>query len=98
MRLDLDATVVMSDHAHLIFRILGGLGLSAVLRSVKGYSARSINALLARNGRFWLDESFNHVIRNERELEEKIEYMRQNSVTWGLALSWREYRWLWIKE
>src|SRR5262249_17476443 len=42
-RLDLDAAVVMPEHAHLIFRILGGLPLSAVLQSIKGYSARSIN-------------------------------------------------------
>lgn len=97
-RLDLDAAVVMPDHVHFIFRVLGGLSVSAVLQSIKGYSARSINRLLSRKGRFWLDESFDHVIRHRREFEEKIEYIRQNPVTRGLAPSWREYRWLWIKE
>ena len=98
LRLDVDAAVVMPDHVHLIFRILDGSSLSVVLQSIKGYSARSINALLGRNGPFWLGESFDHVIRHEPELEEKIEYIRENPVTRGLAANWRKYRWLWIKE
>ena len=71
LRLDVDAAVVMPDHVHLIFRIPGGLSLSAVLQSLKGYSARAINALLGRKGPFWLDESFDHIIRHEQEWEEK---------------------------
>jgi REP element-mobilizing transposase RayT len=104
VRMDLDTAVVMPDHVHLIFRVLkwdrrsGLSSLSAVLQSIKGYSARSVNALLARTGPLWLDESFDHIVRNERELEEKIEYIRQNSVTRGLVASWRDYRWLWIRE
>jgi REP element-mobilizing transposase RayT len=98
VRLDLDAAVVMPDHVHLIMRILAGLRLGAVLQSVKGYSGREINKLLKRKDRLWLDESFDHIIRRERELEAKIDYIRQNPVTGGLATSWREYRWLWIKE
>jgi REP element-mobilizing transposase RayT len=98
IRVELDAAVVMPDHVHLILRVLGGLSLSAVLHSVKGYSARSINALLGRRGPFWLDESFDHVIRHGQELEEKIEYICQNPVTRGLANTWREYQWVWVKE
>jgi REP element-mobilizing transposase RayT len=97
LRLDVDAAVVMPDHVHLIFRIPGGLSLSTVLQSLKGYSARAINELLGRKGPFWLDESFDHIIRHEQEWEEKIAYIRENPVTRGLAANWREYRWLWIK-
>jgi hypothetical protein len=77
---------------------LGGLSLSAILQSIKGYSARSVNALLGRKGSLWLDESFDHIVRHGRELEEKIEYIRQNPVARGLAASWKEYPWLWIKQ
>jgi REP element-mobilizing transposase RayT len=97
-RIDLDAAVVMPDHAHLIFRVLGGLSLSAILQSIKGYSARLVNALLGRRGPFWLDESFDHIVRHRRELEDKIEYIRRNPVAGGLAASWKEYPWLWIKQ
>ena len=51
-RIDLDAAVVMPDHGHLIFRVLGGLSLSAILQSIKGYSARSVNAQLGRTVHF----------------------------------------------
>ncbi len=98
IRFDLDAAVVMSDHVHLIFRILGGLSLSAILQSIKGYSARLVNALLARKGPFWLDESFDHVIRQEQEWDEKIEYIRENPAKRGLVTNWQNYRWLWIRE
>jgi REP element-mobilizing transposase RayT len=88
----------MPDHVHHIFRILDGSSLSEVLQSIKGYSARSINALLDRKGPFWLGESFDHIIRHAQELEEKLSYVRENPVTRGLAATWRDYRWLWIKE
>ena len=97
-RLELRAAEVMPDHVHLIFRVLNGTSLSKMLQSIKGYSARGINQLLRRKGPFWLDKSFDHVIRHRQELEEKIEYIRQNAVARGLVENWRDYPWLWIKE
>jgi len=79
IRFDLDAAVVMPDHVHLICRVLGERSLSAVLHSVKGYSARLLNKLLARKGPFWQDESFDHIIRHEQEWEEKIGYIRSKN-------------------
>jgi REP element-mobilizing transposase RayT len=98
IRFDLDAAVVMPDHVHLICRVLGERSLSAVLHSVKGYSARLLNKLLARKGPFWLDESFDHIIRHEQEWEEKIGYIRENPTKRGLVADSRDYQWLWIKE
>jgi REP-associated tyrosine transposase len=98
IRFDLDAAVIMPDHVHLIGRTLGEWSLSAVLQSIKGYSARLLNTLLARKGPFWLDESFDHIIRQEQEWEEKIEYIRDNPAKRGLVGDWRNYQWLWIKE
>jgi hypothetical protein len=45
-----------------------------------------------------MDESFGHVVRNEAELEEKIEYVRQNPVRKGLAREPSDYKWLLIEE
>jgi hypothetical protein len=41
-----------------------------------------------------MDESFDHIIRNEAELEQKIEYVKQNPVKHGLATQASEYKWL----
>ncbi|MFZ5928397.1 MAG: REP-associated tyrosine transposase [Acidobacteriota bacterium] len=93
-RIDLDAAVVMPDHVHAIFRILDGSGLSEILHSIKSFSAKQANWMLGRTGPFWQDESFDHVVRNEAEWQEKIEYVLQNPVKRGLAGSPEEYRFL----
>src|SRR5208283_5396128 len=62
--IDLDAGVVMPDHVHLILRPLKNEKLGRVLHLIKGRSARQVNRLLTRRGRLWMDESFDHIIRN----------------------------------
>jgi REP element-mobilizing transposase RayT len=98
LRIELDAAVVMPDHVHLIFRVLNGLPLGTVLKSMKGFSARAINRSIGRKGPFWLDESFDHILRHEQEWDEKVTYIRNNPVKRGLVQSRQEYRWTWIKE
>jgi REP element-mobilizing transposase RayT len=92
--IDLDAAVVMPDHVHLIFRLLVAEDLSRILKLIKGRSARSINHLLMRQGRLWIEESFDHIIRYEAEREEKIDYVKQNPVAKGLVNRPEEYKWL----
>jgi hypothetical protein len=41
-----------------------------------------------------MDESFDHVIRNEAELKERIRYSHHNPVKDGLANQPLEYKWL----
>ena len=106
-KIDLDAAVVMPDHVHMIFRIVGqasGLShdrleacptLSSILHSIKSFSANQVNRLLQRKGSLWMDESFDHIVRNGEEWEEKVQYIRQNAVKKGLAEKPEGYRWLW---
>jgi REP element-mobilizing transposase RayT len=96
-RIELQAAVVMPDHAHLIFRILKG-NLSDVLRKIKGSSARQVNIVLKRSGSLWMDESFDHIIRHEEELKEKIEYIQNNPVKKGLVDLPHQYRWLFVRK
>jgi REP element-mobilizing transposase RayT len=95
--IDLDAAVVMPDHVHMIFRLLDDEKLSRVLKLIKGRAARSINHLLRRQGRLWIEESFDHVIRYEAELEEKTEYVRQNPVKKSLVIRPEDYKWLIVR-
>ncbi len=96
--IELDAAVVMPDHAHVIFRLIDTRTLSQVVQRIKGRSARQINQVLGTEGAVWMDESFDHIIRHEAELEEKIEYIRQNPVKRGLAVRPEDYRWLFVRE
>ena len=96
--IDLDAAVVMPDHVHAVFRVIEPYALSPVLQQIKGRSSRQINQSLRRQGRVWLVESFDHIIRHAEELEEKVEYIRHNPAKQGLEDSLGGYKWLFVKE
>jgi REP element-mobilizing transposase RayT len=97
-RIELDMTAVMPEHVHAIFRVIDDSELSAILHSIKSYFANAINRLIGASGSLWLDESFDHIIRHEEEWKEKIAYVRNNPVKWGLASNWTDYPWIWPKE
>jgi len=91
------AYVIMPNHVHAL---LGGgdtatRDLSATLGSIKKFTARKANRILARKGRFWQPESFDHWCRTVDEEASVIDYIRNNPVKAGLVQSWRD--WPWIK-
>jgi putative transposase len=91
--IDLDAAVVMPGTMSIFLRLIAPYDLGRVLQRIKGRSARQINQMLNRAGSVWSDESFDHVIRHATELEEKLEYIRQNPVKRGLADHPDRYEW-----
>src|ERR1035438_9028558 len=81
---DLSAYVVMPNHVHVLLLPLVDAG--KLLHSVKGFSAREANKLLARSGEpFWQRESYDHWVRNETEFERIRRYIEDNPVRAGLA-------------
>jgi REP element-mobilizing transposase RayT len=103
IRYELHAAVVMPDHVHLLLTPLRDekgwpYSLAVILKLLKGTSARSINKLMGSRGPVWQEESFDHVLRSQESLEEKLEYLRQNSVRRGLAKRPEEYKWLWVEQ
>jgi REP element-mobilizing transposase RayT len=95
--IDLEALVVMPEHVHLIFRITRDGKLHRVLQRIKGHTARQINHIQPTSGSVWFDESFDHIIRHEAELDEQIEYVRSNPVRSGLSDKAENYRWLYVR-
>lgn len=84
-RFHLHAAVVMPEHVHLVLTPMQDeegwvYGLPAILKSVKGASARSVNKLAGSSGPVWQDESFDHVLRSQESLADKLEYIRQNPI------------------
>jgi hypothetical protein len=70
--------------------------LPAILKLIKGASARSVNKLLGADGPVWQEESFDHLLRSQESLEEKLQYIRQNPVGKGLVSKPEDYKWLWV--
>ena len=88
---DLIAAVVMPDHTHLLLRPKDGFNLSRIMRGTKGATARLINALRSSNEHVWQEESWDRIMRDQQELEEKIGYMLNNPVKRGLVADGWDY-------
>jgi putative transposase len=106
-RYQLMAYCIMPNHVHLLIESLVGeqpnhRGRSAkypvtdTLRLLKGRTARDCNHELKRNGSFWQHESFDHVIRDEKELERIILYILNNPVKAGLVKAWQDWPFTYI--
>ncbi len=93
----LDEFVVMPNHVHGIIMLTGaasGQGatragaassatLGQVVRAFKSISAIEANRVLARSGApFWQRNYYEHVIRDEEELNVVRRYIRDNPVDW----------------
>ena len=67
-------------------------GLSKIMHSLKGRTARECNLVLGRAGTFWEHESFDHVIR-QGKFDKTVRYVLNNSVTAGIVNYWEDWRW-----
>lgn len=85
---------VMPNHVHLLILCENSpYSLKEILERFKGRSARWINQLSNRSGRFWQEDWFDRWMRNEGELTKTIAYIRNNPVKAKLVKEWSDYRW-----
>jgi putative transposase len=78
-RYSLGDFVVMPNHVHLIVCLLGDTEIELQCASWKRFSARQINRRLQTSGRFWQEESFDHLIRSAEQFEAVERYIRDNA-------------------
>ena len=71
--------VVMPNHVHWLVRPFPGFELEEILQSVKRFTATRINAAQGKTGdALWQKESFDHLVRDEEELERTKVYIKDN--------------------
>jgi REP element-mobilizing transposase RayT len=89
---DLFAWVIMSNHIHVLLQ--PHQPLRRITHVVKSTSARRANLVLGRVGlRIWQDESYDHWVRDGKELERIVNYIEWNPVRAGLAESVELWPW-----
>jgi valyl-tRNA synthetase len=88
-RYELVAWTIMPNHVHVILRPLPGQELSAIIHSWKSYTSKEINQRLGRRGSLWMDEYYDHLIRDERDFRAQISYVLTNAEKAGL----QEWSW-----
>ncbi len=103
---ELYAACVMPDHVHLLFEpqikeddASGNptfFSLSEIIQAIKSSTAHRINKLRALSGEpVWENEWFDRLIRSDRDLEEKFDYICKNPWESEVASESEDYAWLW---
>ena len=79
LRLDLDCAVIMPNHVHLLLRPGADENIFKLIGGMKGASARVCNIQLGRAPQaFWMEDSFNRIVRDYDELMAFRDYIRAN--------------------
>ena len=78
--------VVMPNHVHLVVCILGDIEPEVHCYSWKKFTVTQINRRLGRKGRFWQEESFDHLIRNPDQFDAIRKYIANNPASAGLRV------------
>ena len=99
---DLDCYCLMSNHAHVVFTPLEEengryVALPRIMHSLKGYTATEANRVLGRSGCFWQEESYDHIVRDEAELNRIRRYVLYNPVKAGLVDDPEKWPWNYAK-
>lgn len=78
------AFVIMPDHLHMIV-VPRNKNISQIMKSMKGYSARLINAHNQNRGSIWQEGFYDYILDTQDKLLTKLEYIQNNPVKEGLA-------------
>jgi putative transposase len=90
-RYDLHAFAVMPNHVHML--VTPHVPSAQWLRSLKGFTGHEANRILGRDGHFWQDESYDHLVRAGPELERIRCYIENNPVKAGLVSFAGDFPW-----
>ncbi len=99
---DLYAYCIMSNHVHMVFQHSENEPIekhkqslppiTKILQNLKSYTGLQANRVLDREGAFWHEESYDHLIRNNSELENIIRYTINNPVKAKLIENWQDWQ------
>jgi putative transposase len=82
---DLLAYVFLPDHFHIIIQPTGGSNFSQIMHSLKPNFTKAYKTRIDRIDplKFWQKRFWDHVIRDEHDLENHIHYIHYNPVKHG---------------
>jgi len=83
-RYDLIAWCIMPNHVHVIVRPFEGYDLAGIMHSWKSFTAKQANRLLEETEAFWQEEYYDHLIRDEEDFRNQINYVLENPDKAGL--------------
>jgi len=87
-RYTLFAWSVMPNHVHALLRPVTGQDLERILHSWKSFSAKKANELLGRQGTFWQEEYYDHVVRDGEDFRHQVQYVLENPRRGRASAEW----------
>jgi putative transposase len=88
--------VFLLDHFHMIIQPTGASNFSDVMHSLKPNFTREYKKLIGLSSseslKFWQKRFWDHVIRDDKDLENHLHYMHFNPVKHGYAKEPREWK------
>jgi len=102
------AYCMMPNHVHLLVNMEGiaappprrdgtqYTALTYALWLLKGRTGHECQKALGQVGRFWYRESYDHVVRNEREFVRILEYIVNNPVKANLVTDWQDWPYTYV--
>jgi REP element-mobilizing transposase RayT len=91
-RYELFARCVMANHVHVL--VTPRWELAKITQGIKGFTSFAINRLHNQPGRtFWVDESYDHWVRDDEELLRIVSYIENNPVKAGLSAAPADWSW-----
>jgi REP element-mobilizing transposase RayT len=89
---ELHSFVIMPNHVHIL--VTPHIAVSQLMRSLKRFTAREANRVLGFTGQsFWQEESYDRLVRNDREFARIARYIEMNPVNAGLCGAPEEFPW-----
>ncbi len=77
-RYTLYAWCIMPNHVHVLVEPLAGHKLEPILHSWKSFSANAANKILGRSGVFWMEEYYDHLVRDQEDFARQWHYVKDN--------------------
>ncbi len=99
---------IMPNHVHLLIDLLDihepaplkegqhYTALSHAMKTLKGRTGYACRKLIGGSGAFWQHESYDHVVRNQHEFENIINYILNNPVKAGLVSNWQDWKYSFV--
>jgi putative transposase len=87
------AYVFLPDHFHILIQPTGESNFSQIMHSLKPNFTKAYKEMMSRTEslKFWKKRFRDHVIRDERDLENHLHYIHYNPVKHGLIADPRDW-------
>ncbi len=89
---------IMPNHVHVVFSLSeNSKTIDKIMQTIKRVYAYQAHKILQKSGTFWQSESYDHIVRNNGELQRIVAYTLYNPVKAKLAEDWKEWKFNYLK-